>query len=217
MNFLEKDLETILWESPAECEARGFTMLQMAYFSKGKRFRQMQLGPYGIADLVHIYYNAHSNQAWVHIIECKKDKVNADTYLQARRYVSGVRQAFSLSDLPTCQVNYAVILVGSSVDTAGPLSHAITEDFNCFTYRYSYKVDGIHFEDVSAHWGYESYWEMPGFFDQTVRSVDEYRIMASAANAERLLEEGDADMPLLITSDGVLINTGLLAISNAPR
>lgn len=217
MNFLEKDLETILWESPSECEARGFSVLQMAYFGKGRRIRQMQLGPYGIADLVHVYYNPQNNQAWVQIIECKKDKVNADTYLQARRYVSGVKQAFISSDLPRCQVHYSVILVGASLDTSGALQHVIADDINCHTYRYSYKVDGIHFEDVSLHWSYDSYWEMPAFFDQSISNMDEYRMAATATNLELLLENGNSAMPLLITSEGVLFNTELLAYSNTPH
>jgi hypothetical protein len=212
MDFLEKDLEAIIWEYAPECEARGFSILQMEHFSQGRRFRQMQLGPYGIADLVHVYYNPHINQFWIQVIECKRNKVNAETYLQAKRYVSAVKDAVFSSDMPVCKIATSVILVGASVDTSSPLAHVIANDPDCHTYTYKYAVDGIHFEDQGFLWRAETYLEMPSFFERTIRAFDEYRTKEQATYNGFVLEHGNPSSPLLITAAGVLLNTELLAI-----
>lgn len=211
MQFLEKDLEAIIWESPVECEARGLDILQMQVFDKGRRYRQMQLGPYGIADLINIYYNPFGKTVWVQVIECKRGKVNGETYLQAKRYAVAVQSLLFETDFIGCTVYLSTVLVGDSVDTTGPLAYAIAEDPHCHTYTYSYAVDGIRFRNAKPMWRAETYREFPDSIHATARDLNQYERQEREMAAGFVAHHGDHASPLLIGATGVLLNTDLLA------
>ena len=83
MKFLEKNLEDIIFETDNEkLQERGLDI-------RGKKFRQLRLSHYGIADIVTVSRIGQSLQ--IDIFELKKDVITVDTLLQALRYIEGIK------------------------------------------------------------------------------------------------------------------------------
>lgn len=212
MNFLEKDLETIIWEQYEACQQRGLR-INFAPFEQGKRIRQMNLMPLGIADLVSIYYDPIFNECWLQVIECKRGKVTGDTYLQAKRYMAALEELLQNTDLigaHTIKVHTTIVLIGASVDTSTSLIHTIATDRSCLTYTYSYGVDGIRFDDKSNYWWLDGSPLMS--HDEWIQDTHElggYIRECQYAHYKHRQTHGDPTQPLLVTSDGVLFNPEL--------
>src|SRR5689334_20163596 len=96
MRFLEKNLEDIIYEADLDSlHSRGLTI-------HGKRLRQVKIGNYGIADLITIERDVF-NYAYavqdtikpfitVTVFELKKEIVNIHTFLQAVKYLKGIKR-----------------------------------------------------------------------------------------------------------------------------
>ncbi|MGI4736305.1 MAG: hypothetical protein ACRYG7_14100 [Janthinobacterium lividum] len=143
MNFLEKDLETIIWENPAYCYSRGLHLPT----GGGMRWRQLNLAPYGVADLVYISISEGPTLS-VTIIECKRDVVDLAAYGQACRYQTALS-----AYLPALCVNYDSlefrrVLIGRQVSTKQEFLHILAADSNTDVYTYSYAYDGIQFQSL---------------------------------------------------------------------
>lgn len=162
MEFLEKDLESIIWESDIEMlEERGLTI-------EGKMFRQLRIGNYGIADLVTVnrrykYENYVDGKLTITVYELKKGKVGISAFLQALRYCKGIAQY--LDKRKFYDYTLAITLIGKSVDLDGSLifisdlvgGYSDKGDLNGYIddisfYSYDYKIDGLNFE---LHKGYK--------------------------------------------------------------
>ena len=209
MNFLEKDLETIIWENYAACEQRGLFLNYKNGFEHGLRFRQMGLHPFGVADLVNIYYNPFNNRCFVQIIECKRQQVNAATYLQAKRYGTAIEDIFFDFYLDGIKPEITYYLIGSELNTDGDLAHAIAKDESCKTYLYKYGVDGIRFEDHSRYWGYGISSIGTEKHIAPRADIKNHIIKGQIWRSEQELVRGNFESPLLVTSEGVLLNTWL--------
>lgn len=211
MNFLEKDLETIIWENYDACDDRGLTIGSRHFIGGGLRLRQMNLMPFGIADLVNIYFNRFSGHCWVQIIECKKDKVDANTYLQAKRYATAITDILYSMPLgaPT-SIAISIVLAGKSVDTSGPIAHAVAQDTNCDTFTYSYGLNGISFSDATMHW--KAAVSSAGCGEDVGSSalVRGFILDARYEGHKDVRRYGDPTQPLMITPDGILLNHGML-------
>jgi hypothetical protein len=95
MNFLEKDLEQIIYETPVmELQDRGLDV-------SGKPYRQLRIGNYGIADLVYVnkeyYINGDLQKLQypvliINVLEIKKDKIGISSFLQAIKYCQGIKR-----------------------------------------------------------------------------------------------------------------------------
>lgn len=173
MDFLEKDLENIIWESNNdELLTRG---LRMA----GKRFRQVRIGNYGVADLVTIersqdidFINeikvTKGKRIVITVYELKKDKIGISAFLQAVGYVRGIQRYLEKRDVfPDSLIEYNICLIGRSVDDSGNFAYLPDLFFNdiendvsvCFIrrpmtvkfYKYNYKIDGLFFENISDY------------------------------------------------------------------
>jgi hypothetical protein len=214
MNFLEKDLETIIFENYEACYTRGLA-IDFACYPAGDvlRLRQPSLAPYGTPDLVNINYSPERQSLHIQIIECKKDAIDLDTYLQAKRYVSGYRDALrflvdSLSFLPG-NVFIKTVLIGKSFDPSAGFAYLYNDDPDCSAYTYHYSVEGIRFDAVPKGWRMDlkhTAAHVLGLVDSItahmdVQAEDHY-------DYQRLV--GDPSLPLLVTRDGVLLNTQLL-------
>lgn len=82
-------------------------------------FRQVNLGPYGIADLITIEYQGReeylNNKSCfnINIIEIKSGSVNSDTYLQAIRYAAGIKMFFkNFINAKNAELYIGVCLIG---------------------------------------------------------------------------------------------------------
>lgn len=155
MDFLERDLESIIFDAPAnELQARGLD----SYFSDSHTYKQLTIGNYGIADIVQfrrqsiIKYDQPipyvSPYLEFNIIELKKNIITFDTFLQAIGYSKGLLKFVEsrISFETISEIN--ITLIGKKVDTSNFvfLPDIINgNDFNLRLYTYEYCFDGIRF------------------------------------------------------------------------
>ncbi|GAA4392101.1 hypothetical protein [Hymenobacter koreensis] len=144
MRFLERNLEDILYKELEHCRDRGFDIEPM----ENKVCRQLNLAPFGIADLVHFGYQPDQERIHVRIIECKKDVVNTATYLQASRYQTAISRV-----LDCCTFNpiFEKVLVGQKVDPKNDFWYLVDADMDARIYTYDYRHDGIVFKRHRPH------------------------------------------------------------------
>ena len=152
MTFLEKDLETIIWEaSDSMLEKRGLPF-------SGKRFRQLHIGNYGIADLVTA--EREPNGLNITIYELKQDRIGIGAFLQAVGYARGIKSYLERRrNFHSFYISIA--LIGRDIDTSGCLCYLTdliygAEQFNgvinsLWFYTYKYNIDGIRFRDNSDY------------------------------------------------------------------
>jgi hypothetical protein len=166
MDFLEKDLEQIIWEAnDSELNNKGMCF-------KGKRYRQLRIGNYGVADIVTVFKKTNmgidfltgnntviDNYLIITIYELKKDKVGISAFLQALGYIKGIDRY--LKKRGFSEYIFRITLVGRTIDNSG--SFCYLPDLIGFTipdyssleskgliqsidfYTYSYKINGLKF------------------------------------------------------------------------
>lgn len=162
MEFLEKDLETIIWESNNEkLLDRGL------YGVYGcKLYRQLKIGNYGVADLVSIgrsnIYEDEEPHLIITVFELKKDKVGISAFLQAIRYCKGIKRYLEKRNFNNFKLN--ISLVGKDVDMSGDFIYItdlignVGSNSECFGvidkidfYTYKYELDGLYFESKNEY------------------------------------------------------------------
>lgn len=160
MEFLEKDLEQIIWEaSDKELRERGLFLL-------GKRFRQLRIGNYGIADLVTVhrqqkYEDFIYGKLIITVYELKKDKIGISAFLQALNYCKGISSYLEKREFS--DYTLSIVLVGKSIDSSGSFIY-LTDLIGNYSdnydkgyineinyYTYSYKIDGLSFKGESGY------------------------------------------------------------------
>ena len=152
MEFLEKNLEDIIFKtSTNDLRKRGL-------YVRGKRFRQLRIGNYGIADMVTINKGYLEDTHYtipvinITVYEFKKNLIDTDTLLQASRYVKGIQRYFDLREkFLNKEVNFRIVLVGKTICKKDDF--AFLSDFakNLDIYTYDYNFDGIKFE-IRSGW-----------------------------------------------------------------
>lgn len=155
MNILEKELEDLIFENTKDTSklvSRGLDFIgKYSIFS-----RQLDLGSYGIADIVAFGYdpitnsfkkNKHLN---ICIIELKKDKIDRDTLFQALRYAKGVEAYVSNNYNMACK--FELSLIGTSIDLTSDFVYCLDyfENLNVYTTSLNL-VDGINFKRHSSY------------------------------------------------------------------
>jgi hypothetical protein len=154
MIFLEKDLEDIIWETDNEkLQTKGLDI-------SGKKFRQLRIGNYGIADIVTFdksYFPCHHIR--ITIYELKKDKIGLSAFLQGINYIKGLMSYFE-NKRPTLDVSFDLVLCGREIDKSGSFVYLADlfsgEDQLGFLndirfYIYDYTADGIVFKRISGY------------------------------------------------------------------
>lgn len=148
MNFLEKDLETIIFETDNDLlRERGLCI-------NGRKKRQVSIGNYGIADLITltrpeiiIPHNCYDpDYVEITVFELKKDLIDYKTFNQALAYMHGIMRFINKRPLWTTNYKVTMCLIGKTIDTSSNfayLSNAFVD--KVFLYTYDYKIDGIHF------------------------------------------------------------------------
>lgn len=143
MDFLEKDLEQIIYEATDE-------QLAPFDFPMGIRKRQLNIGGYGVADLVFfekvsvgpVKYNEDGNPyqdvidsgLCITVCEFKKDIVDASTFLQAIRYCKGISKYLEKRNFYSYYFN--ILLIGRKLNTSSDFIFLpdIINQNNRFTY-----------------------------------------------------------------------------------
>lgn len=158
MDFLEKDLETIIYETAQNKEGR-MKLSERGLEIRGKLLRQVRIGTYGIADLITVEINRHKDSEHINITiyELKKGVLNLDALTQASRYETGIRrfieQNYYDEDIHFLTVN--IILIGRSVEYNGDflfLLNKCIDSGDVDVYTYSYDIDGLKFERQYSGW-----------------------------------------------------------------
>lgn len=156
MNFLEKDLEEIIFNTSREVlKERGLPIY-------GKMKRQLNLGKFGICDLITIDRQENttpwSNGFKITLYELKKDKIGISSFLQVLAYAKGIK--LYLEDFRQIyDFDIDVVLIGKEVDTTGSFCY-IPELFhqdgsgnlygqigNIRFYTYKFDINGFSFEE----------------------------------------------------------------------
>ena len=155
MDFFEKDLEDILFESnPDDLIERGFH--HMSRFKK----RQVRIGAYGIADIIGVHRNPNSNQLIFRVYELKRNKVNQESIIQCIRYMHGLYRYLikkRYGDLSKYLISIHGVVVGGEVRTDTDLIYLpdmigrYDGIFQMQLFTYNYKVDGIRFQQHSYY------------------------------------------------------------------
>ncbi len=160
MNFLEKDLEEIIYTASKELLA------QRGLFIKGKLLRQLRIGNYGVADLVEFkrpYFDLDCNHCFkgeITVYELKKERISISTFLQAVNYVQGLRRYLTTKNVID-KYNFKIILIGKEIDLfssfvylpdlfcqdSSMVSFQKESVFNLELFTYNYDVDGISFNE----------------------------------------------------------------------
>lgn len=162
MKFLEKDLEDIIYENFDEVRSRG---LDIGHTSNNryKSFyglkRQVGLGKYGAADLIHLDVTQSERgqdakfgrKTTITIIECKLDKIDVNAYMQAKRYATAIRETTGYYDSDD-SIKIRICLIGSRLELSGDFLYTLNFDDDCDVYTYSYGVKGITFERHYPYW-----------------------------------------------------------------
>lgn len=163
MNFLEKDLEDIIWESDNE------KLQQKNLPIYGKKYRQLRIGSYGVLDLLTVekkYYPDWGNEKEIPylnitVYELKKENVSVSTFLQALRYCKGIKSYIEdkYLDMP---FKLNIVLCAKKVDTHSSfifLADLINKEIqipdgllnSIEVYSFEYLIDGINFINHSGY------------------------------------------------------------------
>lgn len=163
MRFLEKDLESIIYEASQTKEGRNLLIdrnLQLR--PSGKMFRQVSLGTYGIADLVDvsieyaIYNGSRLRSLCVEIIELKRGIIDYSALGQACRYLTAIKELCqSINHKKFYECNFHITLIGSKLDVKDDdsfvfLYNELRDGVDAFTYNYT--LNGISFNHISHNW-----------------------------------------------------------------
>lgn len=158
MNFLEKDLEDILFSTDSDLlYDRGLPIYD-------KRKRQLRVGNYGVLDMIAYEFekNTHYGYTTLHIelIELKKENVNIDTLLQAINYAKGIERYLDKRKFVRIVFDIKIILIGKTVDKSSPFvyitdlingSEGCNNIYTIDFYEYNYKIDGLHFKQIHGY------------------------------------------------------------------
>lgn len=153
MNFLEKDLEEIIWESD---EVKLF---EKGFYISGKKFRQLKIGNYGVADIVT--FNRHysdRSHIIISIYEFKRDSAGISAFFQAVRYMKGIDRYLKRRDV-NFSYSFNIILCARKIETNDYiyLADFISRDCNkgglvgLYSFSYEYDIDGITFEQMENY------------------------------------------------------------------
>jgi len=143
MNFLEKNLEDIIFDTPNErLQERGLDI-------SGIKKRQVWIGNYGTCDLLSISRELY--KIYITVFELKKEQVDVNTFLQAIRYTKGVKSFFekNLSNRGF-HLEINTVLIGSCFDNKNGFCY-LPEFANVTIYTYEYNFDGISFKELGTY------------------------------------------------------------------
>jgi hypothetical protein len=153
MNFLEKNLEDIIFETDNEkLNERGLNI-------SGKKLRQLRIGNYGIADLVTIkkMYEGPLSICnpiiYIEVYELKQAEINVKTLKQACRYIEGIKEYFRLRNIfKKTELIFHVNLIGNKIYTNDDFVYLLNNCDFATAYTYEYAFDGINFIEDGKNW-----------------------------------------------------------------
>ena len=159
MEVSEKELEDIIFHASTD------DLFERGIYLEGKTFMQLRIGNYGIADIVTaqlLETDRNRSTLFIKIYELKKEEINIFAFLQALRYVKGIKEYVSIKN-PKIKTKFGIVLVGKSIDNSGNGFPYLTDliggadEYNGGTigsvefYTYELKIDGFYFDRRSGY------------------------------------------------------------------
>jgi hypothetical protein len=164
MDFLEKDLEEIIYNSDKK-QLRENGLCLMFDLKK-----QVKIGNYGIADLIHHrrpFYHKGMNEiskGLIEIIELKNKKIGVSTFFQALNYLQGIKTYLAKRGMED-YYDYNIILIGRELDTSssfcylGDIFNYDCEDkpiyyqstTNVHLFKYNFNLNGLIFNKINGY------------------------------------------------------------------
>jgi hypothetical protein len=108
----ERELENFLME-PGNLQH-----IEIPEGGEERKYRQLNLGDYGIADIVVITPEVRPLDGidyLIHVIELKKDEIGPSTITQASRYVAGIKHYLGQIMGHKLRIEYQISIVGRSL------------------------------------------------------------------------------------------------------
>jgi hypothetical protein len=153
MNILEKEIEEIIYTVLLNYGSEEF--LERGLPISGIPLRQVNLGTYGIADMITVYINGAFKRRvlHVHIYELKRGVIGIGTLLQASRYYIGVHHFIESKGInkyfDTVLIDTSII--GSSVDLSNDFVFACDQyGVNAYTFKLDF-FDGLTFDRINGY------------------------------------------------------------------
>lgn len=137
MEFLEKDLEQIIWETDRNL------LLEKGICIEGKMYRQLKIGRYGIADLVT--FSKRGRCIHFTVYELKKDNIGIAAFMQAYSYVKGITEY--LNKRGFFLTTFEVVLIGKKLDMSGSFCFLSDLIDNLRFYTYYVDITGLQFKE----------------------------------------------------------------------
>jgi len=136
MDFLEKDLEDIIFNTPNEkLFDRG-----LAIHSGSVKLRQVNIGNYGICDLIS--YKRTNEYLQIQLFELKKNVIDINTFNQVCRYARGIQHYLKNRGVKNV---IEIILIGKQINKNDSLLYFQNLFSNVCIYTYEFDFDGISF------------------------------------------------------------------------
>lgn len=155
MDFLEKDLEDIIFSAPhEELSKRGLSIIKPSV-----KIRQVRMGNYGIADLILYKRQADYYHSYHHfqILELKQNLISESTFFQAIRYATGIKKYFAKNQYYEPAID--IVLIGRNLNKNDSVSY-LPDMFGCGSdgkstrvkiFTYSYDYDGLKFKEECGY------------------------------------------------------------------
>lgn len=159
MDFLEKDLEQIIYEADnGLLNSRGLPI-------SGKKLRQIRIGNYGVSDLITIEKSYKFSKPdrlipylKITILELKKNIIGIDAFLQSIKYARGVK-LYLEQRKNRIKYEIDIMLIGKSIELETPFVYITDILPKCKNsnidflkiYTYSYSISGIKFNRESNY------------------------------------------------------------------
>lgn len=149
MDFLEKDLEDLIYQTPIDnLKERGYRRESLLTHV----IRQPNLGHYGKPDLVefgwHWFSDPGMHRAFIRIVELKKGAIGLKACVQGARYRVGLMHWIrEMKPFIEDDSSIEVLMIGRELDLSDNVFlMAELEHFEFMTY--SYDIDGLRFKKV---------------------------------------------------------------------
>lgn len=162
MQLHEREIEDFIYDDLIDtdgqrCYQRGMLMTVNSFkksgqlYNKPKWFRQVNLGVYGILDIVGVY--RFKGCVFVELIELKAVPIEPAHFEQVLRYKEGIKR-FTRASL---RINVECYLVGPSMKEG----HYIHNNCDVSLIEYSYNLGGINFSTHGPFGGWHELDEKP--------------------------------------------------------
>lgn len=167
MDFLEKDLEQIIYQTLKSKNGYGKLYKRGLCFSYDqetmsflKLKRQVGIGNYGTADILAVnrYQDCPVDNLEpfleISIFELKKNIINIDTLLQVAKYYKGIKRYIEDYRNKCFDLHFNLILIGKEVDINSDFIYLFDifnslEYIHFYTFLYDYNFDGIKFTETT--------------------------------------------------------------------